>query len=185
MPIHNNKISYFIKNEASCSVNDGSCSNYTGIGAKVSNSGLGSFEGMVAVKPTDTNIGGFAELKYTSPKIKNSDWAIESRTRAIIEKPYKEKVLESSLTERVALKGSWNLGKGFSIYEITGINSKISLDDGQLKSVTPTSITGVGYNVSKKVNLYTEAEFSSKYSVPDKTWEKNSPSVYLGAKFAF
>ena len=185
MPIYNNKISYFIKNEASCSVDGGSYSNYTGIGAKVSDSGFGSIEGMVAVKPTDTKIGGFAELKYTSPKIKNSDWSIESRTRAIVEKPYKEKDVSSSMTERVALKGSWNLGKGFSIYEIAGINSKISLDDGQLKSVTPTSITGVGYNASKKVSLYTEAEFSSKYSVPDKTWEKNSPTLYFGAKFTF
>lgn len=182
MPI-NNSTSYFIKNEANYSINSNSFSNYTMLGGKYS--GKGNFEFGLALKENQSSFGGFTEAKYTSPKIGNSNWSAESRTRVMADKPYDGNNTNFSMTQRLAAKGSWNLGKGWSIYEIAGVNSKISLQGDGLQSLTPTSITGIGYNINKKLNVYTEGELSKTYSVQDNSWDKLSPSVYLGAKYTF
>ncbi len=184
MPDINSKVSYFAKNEASYSINNNSFSNYTMLGSKYAGQG-GNYELGLAFKESQTSYGGFIESKYTSPKLGNSNWAIESRTRVVADKPYGDSSISNSLTQRVAGKGSWNLGKGWSLYEIAGLNSNISLQGKGLQSLTPTSITGVGYNINKNWNVYAEGELSKTYSLTDNSWKDLSSSVYLGTKYTF
>ena len=81
------------------------------------------------------------------------------------------------MTQRVAAKGNWNLGKGFSIYEIAGANAKISLQGDGVQSVTPTSITGLGYKINKQISVYGEFEMAQAYKVPDKKWDDFKASL--------
>lgn len=168
------KVSYFIKDEASIPLTGGDVGNYTGFGVKTSSS-TGTYETMLAFKSTESSTSGFGEFKYTSPKLGGSNWSIESRTRAMS---------DETVTQRVAAKYSTNLSKDVSIYEIAGVNSKFSLHSG-MSSVTPVSLTGVGYNVSKNVNVYGEVEVSKSYNVHSGNWGKISPNAYVGMKISF
>lgn len=168
------KVSYFVKDEATIPLNGGEVGNYTGFGVKTTSS-AGAYETMLAFKATESSASGFGEFKYTSPKIGGSDWSIESRTRAMS---------DETVTQRFAGKYSTNLSKDVSIYEIAGVNSKFSLHSG-MSSVTPVSLTGVGYNVSKNINVYGEVELSKSYNVSSGNWGKISPNAYVGMKVSF
>lgn len=184
MPHPNVQMSYFVKNEASYSFNNKSFGDYTMLGAKRS-SRFGNLEIGLAFKATNSSLGGFGEAKYTSPKLGDSNWSIESRTRILADTPFNKDDTNFSLTQRIAGKGSWNLGKGWNVYEIAGANAKVSLEGKGFQSVTPTSITGIGYNVNKNLNVYAEGEISKSYNIQDDSWGKFSPAVYLGAKYTF
>ena len=174
----------YVKNESSYDPMSENYSNYTFLGVKISGK-YGSSDLGGAVKFTDSSSGGFVEYKYTTPKFVGSKLAFESRTRFIADKPYGEDDFSKSLTQRLAFKGSWNLGKDFSVYEITGASVKLSLEGKGFQSVTPTSITGVGYNVNKNFHIYGEVEVSRGYSVSKNAWGKTTPSFYLGVKYTF
>ena len=165
-------INSFIKSESFYSSKD-NFGNYSGAGFKIQGSN-GSVESLLAVKPTNNSIGGFGEFKYTSPKILNSNWSLESRTRAIANKKQDGQNIDFSLTQRVAAKGAWNINDNWNIYEIAGLNLKVPLNKNDMVSLTPTSITGVGYNINDKLSSYAEVEVSN-----------NSPTVYLGCKYNF
>lgn len=183
MTIKNSSTSYFIKNEASYSVNNGA-SNYTLIGSKICKP-KGNFEVGLAFKESKTSLGGFIEGKYTSPKNEDANWSLESRTRLQGDFPYDKEKASFSLAQRIAGKGSWDIDKGVNFYQIFGLNSKISLQGDGLQSLTPTSITGFGYDLNKKLNVYIEGELSKGYDFQKKSWNDLSPAVYLGAKYTF
>lgn len=164
--------SFFVKNEASISLRDGSIGDYLGGGIKYSTQ-TGSYEGMVAFRANKDSKGGFAEFKYTTPKVK--DMALESRTRVQIEDT------GNSMTTRLAAKYSTNIGK-INIYEIAGATAKFK---GGLKSLTPSSLTGAGINVTPKLNCYVEGEVSKSYNAQTKSWGKFSPAAYVGVKYTF
>lgn len=178
MPEKKGNTSYFIKDEISVPVKGGEISNYTGVGVKYTEPNFGNIEGMAAFKISESKTGGFGEIKYTTPKLVEN-WSIESRTRVCGD--YKsDDSLETSLTQRIAAKASWYIGNGLSIYEIAGVNSKISLQGDGIKSITPTSITGLGYK-----NMYCEFGLSKGYNLQTKQWSKITPEVYLGYKVTF
>lgn len=164
--------SFFVKNEASISLRDGSIGDYLGGGMKYS-AKAGSFEGMLALRANKDSKGGFAEFKYTTPKIK--DLSLESRTRAQFEDT------GNSMTTRLAAKYSTNVGK-INIYEIAGATAKFK---GGFKSLTPSSLTGAGINITPKLNCYVEGEVSKNYSIQTKSWGKFSPAAYVGVKYTF
>ena len=139
----------------------------------------------LAIKETESLFGGFLESKYTSPKILNSNWALESRTRAQAENAYKNDDINYSLTQRIAAKGSWNLGRKWSIYQITGLNTKVSLEGDGVQSLTPVLLGGVGYNVNKNLNIYAEGDLSKSYNLVKKSWNEKESSIYLGLKYTF
>lgn len=168
------KVSYFVKDEASFPLNGEEVGNYTGFGVKTASS-TGTYETMLAFKATESSTSGFGEFKYTSPKLGGSNWSIESRTRAMS---------DETVTQRFAGKYSTNLSKDVSIYEIAGVNSKFSLHSG-MSSVTPVSLTGIGYNVAQNVNIYGEMEISKSYNVNSGNWGKISPNAYVGMKITF
>lgn len=170
----NNKPSFFLKNEASVSLKDGTLGDYLGGGIKYSSSS-GTYEGMLAFKANETSKGGFGEFKYTTPKL--HDFALESRTRAQFE------TSGNTMTTRLAGKYSKNIGK-FNIYEIAGATAKLSLEGGA-QSVTPVSLTGVGYNITPRLSCYAEGELSKSYNLKKHSWGDFSPSAYLGVKYAF
>ena len=179
------KTSNFIKNEYCNNISNDTWANYTGIGHSVSTPELGKVEGLLAIRISDTTLGGFGEVKYTTPKIKDSEWSFESRTRVHIDESQKDCNLAKNLTQRLAFKGIWDSNMGVSLYEIMGINSKISLQGEGMKSITPTSITGVNCNVSKNISIYGEVEASKTYNIAEKKWNNFSPATYLGLKIAF
>lgn len=168
---------YFIKNEASFPLTDGNITNYTGLGVKTTNAG-GSYESMIAFKVTEDSKGGFYEFKYTTPKLGKSDIAFESRSRAIFDDKS-----GNSVTERAALKYSKNLGKNFNIYEIAGANTEFTKKG--FVSVSPTLLSGVGYNINKNLNIYMEADVSKSYNAQNKSWGDINSNLYFGAKFTF
>ena len=183
MPTVNNS-TYFIKNEAGYSFNNQNFGNYIMLGGKYT-SNYGNLEAGLAFKTSLTSVGGFFEGKYTTPKFGKSNLALESRTRMQVDKAYGKDNADSSLAERLAVKGSWDLGKGLSLYEIAGLNAKISMQGDGLKSLTPMSLTGLGYNVNKKLNIYLEGELSKTYDLKNECWDRFSPAVYVGAKYTF
>ena len=167
---------FFVKNESSVSLTNGTLGNYTGAGVKYSGSS-GTYEGMLAFKANETSKGGFGEFKYTTPK--KHDLAFESRTRVQFE------TRGNSITTRVAGKFSKDIGKNFNIYEIAGATAKISLEGKGFQSITPMSLTGLGYNINKKLSCYTELELSKSYNPSSKSWGAFAPSSYLGIKYTF
>lgn len=177
-PITNNEITMkpFAKSEGSTS-----CSYFTGGGINLSREDLGSLDLFVAEKVTNTASGNFIETKYATP----GKYAAEFRTRFCFDETYKEGDSSIYMTQRVAAKGNWNLGKGFSIYEIAGANAKISLQGDGVQSVTPTSITGLGYKINKQISVYGEFEMAQAYKVPDKKWDDFKCGGYLGIKVTF
>ena len=171
------KPSYFAKSESSISFTDGALGNYTGVGIRQPFS-FGTLEGMAAAKFSETSKGGFGEIKYTSPKVL-PDTSIENRTR------FQFETSGNTMTNRVALKYSKSLNDKFSIYEIAGATAKVSLDGEGLKSITPVSLTGVGYNINKNLSCYAEGEVSKSYNTQTHTWGKVSPAAYVGVKYTF
>lgn len=167
---------YFIKNEASMSFTNKNLGNYTGVGMRFSKPS-GSYEGMVAFKSNDTSTGGFGEFKYTTPK--HNNLAFESRTRIQLESA------GNSMTMRMAGKYSKNLGKDFNIYEITGVSAKLPFESKKAQSVTPVSLTGIGYNINSNLSCYAEGEISKSYNINSKDWGKTSTNAYLGIKYTF
>ena len=170
-----NNTSFFVKDEASVSLNDGSIGNYLGGGVRYNCEGGGTLEGMLAFKSNESSVGGFAEIKATTPYQNNC--AFESRTRFQVESG------GNSVVTRAALKCSKDFGK-FNVYEIAGGSVKFNLKN-QENSFIPTSITGIQYNPSKKVGIYTEAGVSKAYNATNNCWGKFTPEVYVGAKFTF
>jgi len=179
------KPTFYLKNEASASFTSESYSDYTGVGLNISDKSFGSADVVIAGKASNTSFGGFAEAKYTTPKFANSNWSAESRTRFCIDESYKNREPSIYMTQRVAAKGNWNLGKGFGIYEIAGANAKISLQGEGVQSITPTSITGVSYKVGKKTNLYGEIELTKGYNLAENKWNNFGCGGYLGVKVTF
>ena len=169
--------SYFAKNESSISFTDGTIGNYTGVGIKQPFS-FGTLVGLAATKFSETSKGGFGEVKYTSPKVL-PDTSVENRTRFQFEDS------ANTMTNRVALKYSKSLNDKFSIYEIAGATAKVSLDGDGLKSVTPVSLTGVGYNINHNLSCYAEGEVSKSYNPQSHTWGNISPAGYVGIKYTF
>lgn len=181
-PAENMNMTTYIKNEASASLTSKSFSDYAGIGMNLSGENWGGVDAFVAGKATNSSLGGFLEGKYTTPKIADSNWSLESRTRLCTDKPYKADDLSIYMTQRVAGKGNWNLGKGVGIYEIAGVSSKISFQGKGVQSITPTSITGVSYKVSGKTSIYGEVEVTKPYSLAEKGWKPLGCGVYFGLK---
>lgn len=167
---------YFIKNEASISLTDGSVGDYLGGGVKFS-AESGTYEGMLAFKANQSSKGAFGEFKYTTPKA--GCVALESRTR------FQFETSGSTMTTRVAGKYSKNLGRDFNIYEIAGGTAKISLEGNGAQSITPVSITGAGYNITPKLNCYAEFELSKSYDLKSNNWGKIQPGAYIGLKYTF
>lgn len=175
-----NDISFYIKNETGIPLNNGSPNNYTGFGTKI-NSKVGSFEIMPAVKFSDKAKSGFAEFRYTTPKISNSNFSFESRARYIVD--VSNNNVNHSFTERIAGKYSANFGK-FNIYEVAGSSLKITPEKG-LNSIIPTFISGVGYNLKKNLSSYVEMEVTKPYNNIDKSWQKPNFGAYFGLKVSF
>ena len=174
------KISCFVKDEATYSFSSNSFNNYTMFGVK-KNLEAGSLEGGLAFKASDSQYGGFAELKLTSEELVKNISA-ESRTRLSIETPYNDSRTSLNIGQRIALKGSWNLGKRWNIYEIAGASLNLDLQEGNVTSVGPTSVTGVGYKINKNASIYGEASFSKSYKPIIESWDKLSSSFTLGVK---
>lgn len=170
---------YFIKNETSVSANNGEIGNYTGIGASATKP-EGTFEVMFASKFSNSSNSQFTEFKYTSPKI-GKNISIQSRARLITDSKSPK-----SLTERLTLNTCYKNGL-INIYENAGLNSKfiVSGENAGLTSITPTSLTGVGYNVTNNFSIYGECEISKTYNVKSKNWGKISPAFYFGTKLTF
>lgn len=167
----------FVKNETSIPLNsDGMSSNHFDVGVKEATE-YGTFEGALAYKINENTEGVFTEFKYTTPSVEN--FALETRTRMQFMNT------GNSMTERVALKSSKKLGKGFSIYNITGASANISLEGNGLQSVTPVSLTGVGYSFNKNLSAYVEYEGSMPYNTQTKKWGDYSSNMYMGVKYTF
>lgn len=178
-----NKYSYSLTNEASYGVTSESWSDYTAARIKRTEDS-GTTEFGVAYKETDNSRGVFIEGKYTSPKLNETNWSLESRTRIHGDFSKDEETHSSSLTQRIAAKGSWKLDDNLSIYEIAGASTSISLDKGSVKTLTPLSLTGISYNY-KNGSIYLEGEVSKSYKVPTKNWNNVSLAVYAGIKISF
>ena len=165
---------YFVKNETSLPLDkDGTSGNHCDIGVRQATS-IGTFEGAIAYKVNENSEGCFGEFKYTTPSVRN--FALESRTRGQFVDT------GNNMTERLALKYSQNLGKGFSIYNITGASANISFEGEGLKSITPVNLTGLGYSFNKKVGAYLEYEGTKSYNIKTKKWGNFSSNVYIGVK---
>lgn len=173
------KLSFFIKDEATIPLDNGNFANYTGVVGKIPTD-VGNLEIMPAVSVSESKVGGFLEGKFTTSKIKGTPIAFESRTRIVGDKPFGKSSFNTALTQRVAAKANVNLGKGWSVYEIAGASANISFNGDGVKSITPTSITGVGYK-----NVYCELGLSKSYSPRTNTWGKTTPEVYVGFKIPF
>lgn len=178
------KLTLFAKDEASKSFTSPSWSNYAGGGLNYSDT-FGSVDVFIAGKTTNSGHGSFIEGKYTTPKIANSDWAIELRTRGCEDISYETGDKSIYMTQRVAAKGSWSLPKNFSIYQIAGVNAKFDLQGNGVQSITPTSITGVGYKVTKNFSVYCEFEMTKGYNFVNNKWDKFGCGGYIGGKVTF
>ena len=167
---------FFAKSETSLSLDDCGIGNYTGLGIKQSRS-WGTLEGLTAFKANEKTRELMLEGKYTTPKF--GDFALENRTR-VMSGNYGD-----TMTERVACKYSKSLGNGFSIYNITGANAKIALNGDGLKSITPVTLTGLGYNVNKQLSTYVEYEGSKGYDTQSHKWGNFVSNMYFGIKYTF
>lgn len=179
------KVTIFTKDEASKSFTSPNWSNYAGIGLNYSEESLGSVDVLIAGKVTNSSSGSFIEGKYTTPKVAHSDWSVELRTRGCEDISHETGDKSIYITQRVAAKGSWNLPKGFSVYQIAGVNAKIDLQGEGAQSLTPTSITGLGYKVNEHVSIYGEFELYKGYDIPKANWNDTSCGTYLGIKIGF
>lgn len=182
MPKDNIETSLFFKTENSFSAT--SNGNYTGIGARFTTENAGTFEGLTAFKSTDSAIGGFQEVRYTTPEIGNSNLYVESKGRVLLEDAY-DGPLSVDATEQLALKGSWKLGSQVGLYQLAGATSKFSLQGAGVKSVAPISITGVSCNPTPKSSAYCELVLSKPYDFQKKAWGEFSPSVCVGLRITF
>lgn len=165
-----NKI--YLKNETGLPTYGG-YSNYTGIGINFKNLGL-----LTAVKITENSSGGFFQAS-SSVKTPIEKLSLTSRTRYIFDKPHNGN-LKQNITERIALKYSQNFGKvGF--YEIAGANANYSVSDGEFKSLSPVSLTGIDYKISKNTKIYGEFEISKGFDLKNNSWNDGvSTAIYLG-----
>ena len=167
----------FAKSETSLPLDKrGSSSYHFDVGAKWSSS-AGSVEGLVAFKQSANSRGGFGELKLTSPSAGNI--VLESRTRVQFE------TSGNTVTQRVAVKYSQSLPKGFSIYNITGASAKFSMEGDGTQSITPVCLTGVGYKFNKELSGYCEYELCKGFDMKNHAWGKASSNMYIGVKYTF
>lgn len=177
------KISCFIKDEGTYSPSADSFNNYTLVGIR-KNGESGSVEGGVAFKVTDNSYGGFSEVKLTTEEFA-PNLSLESRTRLCFDKPYKSDRTNVNTTQRFAVKGSWDIDRNWNIYETAGVSLDYDLLEDELRTIGPTSVTGVGYKINKNTSLYGEVTLSRTYKPENETWNRLSSSVTLGVKIGF
>lgn len=165
----------FIKNETSYSLTNHSYGDYLGTGVQTSNK-TGKYQFMLAGKATSDNVGGFAEFKYATPEI-------APHLRGQIRERYF--VMDNGNQSSTLVGGVYsnNFGKNFNIYEIAGTN--IGVSSKGFDSVTPISITGVGYKINDNMSIYTELDVSKGYNLKNKNWNNPSAGVTLGFSATF
>lgn len=177
-------VSYFLKGEASVSLEDETFSAYNGVGAKYS-SQYGNIEGYIAGKGTDDTQGYFLEGKHTTPKILDTNMTGEGRIRTFTNWDKDGGKPSHSVNFRASLGYSENYGD-WNLYARAGVSSNVSLHGKGVQTISPTVIGGVGYNISKDQSFYGELEFSRGYDYQKREWKPiTQPSVNVGYRYNF